>query len=255
MKVLTITNQKGGVGKSTICQNLAAFIASKGKKVLLIDLDAQGNLSACVGADTQGSGARELFEEATKKDLQQLPQKIGDNLFIIHSARELAALDLQLAREDKREYKLKNTMQYFKGVDLIIIDTPPALSTITTNALAAADYVLIPSKADLLSLNGIEGIYSTIAQVKKRANKKLDLIGIILNQYRANTIYSRGFKENIEELAENLGTEVIAPPLRDAIAIQEAQAYEVDIFSYAPKAAITKDYERLCANICKKLAI
>lgn len=238
-QIVSIINQKGGVGKSTTSQTLAAGLSIKGFKVLLIDMDSQGNLSFSVGADKQGISVLEVLKK--ESPAADSIQHIG-SIDIIPASISLAGADMQLTEMGK-EYKLKEAIEPIKKFyDYIIIDTPPALGILTINALTASDSVIIPAQADIYSIDAIGQLYSTITAVKKYTNKELSIAGILLTRFSDRTVLSRDLANMIQGTADQLGTRLFKSTIREAIAIKEAQVVQSDIFAYAPKSKVADDY-------------
>ena len=240
MKILAVINQKGGVGKSTTAAAIAAGLLLKGYKVLAVDLDAQSNLTYNYAADNKRATALGLLTgEVTATDAIQ-HTKSGD---IIAASKALAGADAFIADTGK-EYRLKEALEDVKPLyDYIIIDTPPALGILTINALTACHSVIIPAQADIYSLQGIEQLYGTIEAVKHFANKKLTIEGILLTRYAGRSVISKDMRDNLEELSRAIGTKVFKTPIRECVAIREAQAMHTDIYTYSRKSNASKDYE------------
>lgn len=238
-KVIAIVNQKGGVGKSTTAQALAAGLSLKGYKTLSIDLDAQGNLTYTTGAKTDGATALGVLTGELKlKDAIQHTHS-GD---IVAANKALSGADAFIADTGK-EYKLKESLESVKtAYDYIIIDTPPALGILTINALTACDSVIIPAQADIYSLQGIEQLAETMKPVKKYCNPGLTIEGIVLTRYSSRSILSREIAELAEQLAAKLGTKLFKTTIREAIAVKESQISQQSLYNYAPKAKVTEDY-------------
>lgn len=237
--VTAIINQKGGVGKSTTSQTLAAGLSLKGFKVLLIDMDSQGNLSFSVGANKAAVSILEVLkQEATAAEAIQT---IG-SLDIIPASISLAGADMQLVEMGK-EYRLKEALEPIKGkYDYIVIDTPPALGILTINALTAADNIVIPSQADIYSVDAIGQLYNTVRAVQQYTNKELSIKGILLTRYSDRTILSRDLADMIQRTAEQLNTKLFKATIREAIGIKEAQAQKQDIFAYSGNSKVAGDY-------------
>ena len=240
-QIISIINQKGGVGKSTTSQSLAAGLSIKGFKVLLIDMDSQGNLSFSVGANKQGISVLEILKKEVPAE--ESIQHIG-TIDIIPASISLAGADMQLTEMGK-EYRLKEAIEPVKKrYDYIIIDTPPALGILTINALTASDSVIIPAQADIYSIDAIGQLYSTIRAVKQYTNRDLSITGILLTRFSDRTVLSRDLANMIQNTAEQLGTRLFDSTIREAIAIKEAQVSQSDIFAYAPKSKVADDYMR-----------
>jgi len=249
MKIIAVINQKGGVCKSTNALNIGAALSRKGKKVLYIDLDAQGSLSFALKVDTEKSGnAMAILEKQkiTTDDIQQTPQ--GD---VIASTPLLSNADIILTQVGK-EYRLKKAIKTLsKPYEYCIIDTPPALSILTVNALTACTGLIIPAQTDIFSLQGITQLNVTINAVKEYCNPSLYIMGIVLNRYNARMILNREIEKQANNIAEQIGTKVYRTKIRECIAVKEAQAMQEDIFTYAPKSNAAIDYTALSNEIVK----
>jgi chromosome partitioning protein len=245
MNIVAIINQKGGVGKSTTAAAIGAALLLKGQRVLFIDLDAQGNLSDTIGAES-GQSALELINKTVKAEDTIQRTKQGD---IIASSPALAGADAIMTMVGK-EYKLKEALDEVQyNYDFIIIDTPPALGILTVNALTACHSCIIPAQADTYSLQGIKQLYQTIEVVKRYCNPLLEVLGILLTRYNAKAVISREIAETIEEIAKELKTKLYKTKIRECIAIKEAQALKQNIFGYAPKSNAAIDYTALLSEI------
>lgn len=247
-KAIAVINQKGGVGKSTTALAIGAGLSLKGYSVLFIDLDAQGNLSYTLGADTKGYNAMGVLErpETAKEEIQHTPQ--GD---IIASSPKLAGAD-KLLEETGKEYRLKEALESLQGAyDYIIVDTPPALGILTINALTACTGAIIPAQADIYSLQGIGQLSSTIETVKKYCNPSLSIMGIVITRFNGRSIIRREVAEMLEHTADQLHTKLFSSKIRECTALVEAQATKQNIYSYAPRSNATADYKALVDEIIK----
>ena len=241
-KCIAVINQKGGVGKSTTAENLAAGLSIKGYKTLAIDLDAQANLTYTAGAKTTGATALGVLTGEVKAEDAIQHTACGD---VIAANKALAGADAFIADTGK-EYRLKEALESIKGrYDYIIVDTPPALGILTVNALTACDSVIIPAQADIYSLQGIEQLAETMKPVKKHCNPALRIEGILLTRYSPRSVLSREVAELAEQLAAKLNTKLFKATIREAIAVKEAQISQQSLYSYAPKAKVTEDYTAL----------
>lgn len=250
LEILAVTNQKGGVGKSTTSHNLGQGLQKRGYKVLLVDLDNQQNLSYTMGANPNIPTSYEVLKEEV--ELKGTIQKTasGD---LIAASPQLAGSDRHITQTDI----LKRALQSIESdYDFVIIDCPPALSILTINALTTANHVIIPAQADIYSLQAISQLHNTIESVKKNANPDLVIAGILLTRYNNRAILSRDLTELINETAQKMQTKVFKSSVREAIAIKECQAMQTDIFTYAPQSNVAKDYsdfiEELLADIQDK---
>lgn len=243
---IAVINQKGGVGKSTTAQAIGVGLILKGYSVLFIDLDAQGNLSYTLGANTNGYNAMGILErpETAKEEIQHTLS--GD---IIASSPKLAGAD-KLLEDTGKEYRLKEALGILQGLyDYTIIDTPPALGILTINALTACTGVIIPAQADPYSLQGIVQLNGTIETVKKYCNPSLSIMGIVITRYNARSTIRREVAEMLEQTAKQLNTKLYSTKIRECVSIVEAQAMKKPIYSYAPRSNATADYKALVAEI------
>jgi chromosome partitioning protein len=249
MEVVVIVNRKGGVGKTATVQALGAGLQQKGYKVLFIDLDSQANLTYGTGADPEApTSLHVLTGEATAKEaIQKTPQ--GD---IIAASALLATADA-IINETGKEYRLKEALASVKkAYDYILIDTPASLGILTINALTASNSALIPVQADAYSLQGIAQINDTVTTVKKYCNKDLKINGIIINRYNGRSTLSKDYREGLAQIAKELKTKLYSTPIRECIAVKEAQALKTDIFTYAPKSNAASDYADFVSEFLKE---
>nr|DAF22519.1 MAG TPA: ParA [Caudoviricetes sp.] len=238
MEIISIINQKGGVGKTTTAQNLTAGLRLQNKKVLLLDLDAQCNLT--------------LLQQATKYKYNIL--NVLKNEVDINTAVEkdfIAGSKFLVGENTEIELnKLKNELQKLKtDYDYIIIDTPPALSNITINALTASTDIIITITADLLPIQGLVDLYKTVQSIQKTSNKNLNIKGILVTRFNKRTILGRTMLNSLIDIAEKLNTKVLNTKIRDSISIKESQAKMTDIFKYARYSTAGRDYRALVKEI------
>jgi len=233
-RITAVTNQKGGVGKTTTALALAGGLSLQGYKTLLIDTDAQANASLTMNADTEQPGIYELLKGEPAR-IQRTAQ--GD---IIPSSISLAGADMEFTQTG-REYLLRDVIAPIKGrYDYIIIDTPPTLGILTINALAAADDVLIPMGADIYSLQGLGQLNTTINRVKKYCNGALKIAGLLITRYSGRAILSQDLRESIAGTAARIGAGLYETVIREGIAVKEAQARQASL--YAEKSNAANDY-------------
>jgi chromosome partitioning protein len=238
-EIISIINQKGGVGKSTTAFALGAGLSLRGFRVLFVDIDAQGNLTDTLRADSESLTSYDLLkrEVSAKEAIKRFPQ-----WDVIPASQSLAGSDITVTG-NKKEYRLKESLKPLeKNYDYIIIDTPPALGVLMTNALTACSWAIIPAQADRYSLKGIVQLHATVDIVKKHSNCNLEVRGILLTRHNTRTILSRDIAEIIEQTAKRLNTKLFSVTIRESIAIKEAQAARQDIYSYAPKSNAVLDY-------------
>lgn len=248
-KIIVVAIQKGGTGKSTTALSLTAGLTLKNKKVLAVDLDAQGNLSGTARAKKNGATALGILTGELKIENAIQHTEIGD---VIAANKTLAGADAFIT-ETGKEYRLREALSQIEtSYDYIIIDTPPALGILTINALTACDSVIIPAQADLYSLESIEELAETIRTVRKYTNQKLIIEGIVLTRYSARSVLSKDIMKLTKQLAVKLETKVFNTTIREAIAIKEAQINRQSIYNYAPKAKVTEDYKALIDELLGK---
>jgi chromosome partitioning protein len=248
-QVLLLATNKGGTGKTTATASLSAALLLRGYKVLLIDVDPQANLSYIVGADATQPGAYEILAQGLKVDNVIQGTRHGD---VISSSPRLA-IDGIISGSGK-EQKLKTALAPFRTLyDFILIDSPPSLGILTVNALIAADGLIIPAQADVLSLQALSQFGATVETIKSHANQKLKTYGIVLMRYSSRMSMNIEAKEAIEKVAQQLGTKVYKTSVRECVVLRESQAQKQSIFSYAPKSHAAKDFEALTTEILKDM--
>ena len=248
-EIFTVINQKGGVGKSTTAAALGAGLTLKGYRVLHIDLDAQGNLTFCMGA---GAAALSSLEVLTGTATAADAIRHTDNGDIIPASPALAGADALITATGK-EYRLREALEPLHDLyDYIVIDTPPALGILTINALTACTGAIIPSQADVFSLQGISMLGQTISTVRKYCNRYLKVKGIVLTRFNSRAVLSRDMADLINQTAQQLQTNLYQTKIRECTALKEAQAVQQDIFSYAPRSNAAADYKALVAEIIEE---
>ncbi|BAL84784.1 putative chromosome partitioning ATPase ParA (plasmid) [Selenomonas ruminantium subsp. lactilytica TAM6421] len=253
-KIYAIANQKGGVGKTTTCHCLAAGLHAQGKKVLLIDLDPQSNLSVLCDAVTDAVNKDAVTMLELLSDKATFPDVIQpmEDYDIAPASMYLASIDSVLTDPIGRPFKLAEKIteaNLRKKYDYIFIDCPPALGTLTSLAIVAADSVIIPAQADILSLQGVSQLYSTIQSARGHANKSLRIAGIVLTRFNARTKISREIHEMFLTAAKQMNTAVFKTQIREGTAIKETQASGENIFKAASNSNVAQDYKALTKEI------
>jgi chromosome partitioning protein len=245
-KIMVFANQKGGVGKTTSAVNLGAYIAEKGKKVLLIDFDPQGNLSSNTGVDLKKPGIYELITgkiEASQA-IQQSPIK---NLSVIPSNIDLTGASVELINLENREYFLKKTIESIDvDFDYIFIDCPPSLGILTLNGLVAAQYVLIPLQCEYFALEGLSLLLKTIQKVQVELNPNLTVGGIIFTMYDKRTNLAH---EVVQEVTSYFKNKVFRTIIPRNVKISEAPSYSKPISLYDRECIGAKSYEQLADEV------
>lgn len=249
-KVIAVTNQKGGVGKTTTAVNLSACLAYKGKRVLVVDCDPQGNA-------TSGFGTEKEKIKASVYDCLVNPDKTFDavmrtkygNLSIIPSSPELSAAEIELATEENREYILKNALDKVKNdYDYVIIDSPPALGMLSINIMTAANSVLVPIQCEYYALEGLTQLINSIRNVKKHSNSKLDIEGIVATMYDARTNLSA---QVLEEVKKYFPDKVYKTVIPRNIRLSEAPSFGEPIIRYDITSKGAEAYFELSKELMK----
>ena len=249
METISIINRKGGVGKTATAQALGAGLLRKGRRVLFVDLDSQANLSYGLGAADAEPGILEVLTGEAPAAAAILHTEQGD---ILPGSAALANAEALISGTGK-EYRLSEKLSGLP-YDYAIIDTPAALGTLTVNALTASGSVIIPVQAEIYSLQGISQLSEAIAAVKKYCNPALTIRGILITRYNGRAILSRDMLANLEAAAEQLRTWVYQTPVRECVAVKEAQASQQDIFTYAPRSNAAKDYTAFIEEFLERMA-
>ncbi len=253
MWTITIATQKGGTGKTTTAAALASCIRRRGRRVLLIDLDQQRNLSRMLKADTSAIGKTSLallLQAAEAKEVIQHTEQ-GD---IIAAGKNLQTADIVFKETTGKEYLLQESLaELKKDYDFVIIDCPPALGVVTVNALTAADVVVIPAEAAGFSMDGMDDISDTIRQVRRYCNKRLKIGGILLTRYDSNSNLSKAMVDIAGTLAKQIGTKLYKTVIRNSVRVREAQFLKQDLFDYAGKSNPATDYEAFADELLQDL--
>ena len=235
-KVITVVNQKGGVGKSTVSQFTGNELSARGYEVLFIDLDPQGNLSYSLGINIlELENNQTIYEPLTNGTDAGKVILTTEQADVIPASQLLASLDIVT-------YALNNALEPLKNAyDVIVIDTPPTLSTLVINALTASDTLVIPALADAYSLQGLGQLRNTIEAVQEATNPSLTIAGILLTKYDKRKVLTRTIHKMLKDTASSLNTKVFNAKIRDAIAVTEAQSMQQDLLQYDPHANVVRD--------------
>lgn len=242
-KVISLSNRKGGVGKTTSCINIGASLNQMKKKVLILDLDPQANLSQSLGIINPENN----IYGALKGHYEIQPIEIMKGFHVIPSVTELAMAELELNNEMAREYFLKEIIDKIKqNYDYVLIDCPPSLGLLTLNALTASDQILVPLQAEYLSTQGLAKLLEIVQMMKKKLNPDLYIGGVFLTQYDDRKKLN---KEVFEIVHTHFNTEIFKTKIRNNISLAEAPAFGMDIFRYNSKSNGALDYQALAKEI------
>lgn len=250
--IIVIANQKGGVGKTTTAINLSAACAIEGKRVLLIDLDPQGNSSlSFVSSDEINGSAYEFFTETQQSWKDFVYDTKIQNLHLIPARINLAKLESKLVGDFDAIFRLRDRIEQIKpSYDLVFIDTPPTLGLITVNALVAASHVLIPIQSSYFALEGTDDLLETIEKVRARPNPELDLLGVLVTLFDKRTALSKDVEAHIRKVFGNKAFKTI---ITRSVRLEESPAHKEAIFSYAPNSSGAIEYKKLSKEVLTRV--
>lgn len=249
-EIIAILNQKGGVGKTTTAINLASYLAKLGQKVLVVDLDPQGNATSGLGLDKQAHASGSYDVLLGRKILQAalVPAKFDGQVFVLPTGQNLAAAEIDLVSLPNREQALKTALKDV-GHDYVIIDCPPALSLLTINALTAATSLLIPVQSEYYALEGLTQLLEVVQQVRQGLNPQLELLGVLLTMYDSRTSLSEQVRG---EVAGYFGDKVFEVVVPRNVRLAEAPSHGQPISQYDKWSKGARAYKQLAKEVHKR---
>ena len=250
-RLLAIANQKGGVGKTTTAVNMATALAAVGKRVMLIDLDPQGNATTGLGVNRSSirkSAYDLMFEENLNAAELAIATKVP-GLFVVPSSIHLSGAEIELVTERRREYKLREALRRPLPFDYVIIDCPPSLSLVTLNALVAVDAVVVPLQCEFYALEGLSHLVKTIERVKQHFNPKLDIHGILLTMYDPRNRLSGAVADDVREF---FGEKVYNTVIPRNVRLSEAPSYGLPAIVYDMKCPGAQAYIKLAGEVIRR---
>jgi chromosome partitioning protein len=250
--IITVANQKGGVGKTTTAINLSAAVANKGFKTLLIDLDPQAN-STMSYVDVRGV-RRSMYDVLVTEEVEfeevVVPTQV-ENLFLAPSRISLAKLESKLIGDLDGPFRLKDKLAKSIGdYDYVFIDTPPTLGMITVNAMVASSHVLVPIQSSYFALEGTDDLLETIEKIKARPNPNLQLLGVVITMHDKRTTLARDIHEQIGQV---FGDRLFNTIITKSIRLEESPAYKESIFTFAPRSSGAMEYYSLSEEVLSRV--
>jgi chromosome partitioning protein len=250
--VITIANQKGGVGKTTTAINLAAALAAKRKKTLLVDMDPQGNSTISFLQEQEVKGSiYEVLVDPTVQIRDVIHPTAHADLFLVPARISLAKLEGKLIGDFDSHFRLRDRIETVRSsYDFIIIDTPPTLGLITVNALVAATHLLIPIQSSYYALEGTDDLLETLDKVKSRPNPELQVLGVLITLHDKRTTLSRDVSDKIQDA---FGDKVFKTVISKSIRLEESPAYKESIFTFAPHSSGAFEYYSLSEEVMARV--
>jgi chromosome partitioning protein len=246
--IIAILNQKGGVGKTTTAINLAAYLAKDGRRVLLADMDPQGNSTSGLGLDKQNLSSTLYDVLFSRADIAQTTHKINSKLHVLPANANLAGAEVELVSQSGREMQLRNALAGL-DYDFILIDCPPSLGLLTINALAAANSVLIPVQAEYYALEGLSQLLSVIQQVRQALNPGLDILGVVITLYDSRNSLSEQVKKELENY---FGAKLFSTVVPRNVRLAEAPSFGKPIMEHDKWSKGARAYKTLAREVEKR---
>ena len=255
MKIISVSNVKGGVGKTSTAAILSAGLTQRGNSVLMIDSDPQTNLTMCFLPEPPDGTPSIYHVYADGKSLDEVRTSIKENLDLIIGDFELCNADMQFLKAGRLKMLRKAIKSIKSDYDFIVIDTPPNLGILSLNAFLVSDYIIVPMAADSFSLKGVRLLKQTLDEVTEETEKAVSVTGLLLTKYTNRTNVSKLLEKSINSAAELLDTKVFNSRIRQATVLQESQVAKVDLLEYAPKAPVTLDYQAFIDEFLERIEV
>lgn len=255
MKLISVSNIKGGVGKTTTAAVMSVGLATRGYKVLMIDSDPQTNLTMCFIPEPPDATPSLYHVYAEGKTLDEVKTTLKQNLDLVIGDFELCNADMQFLKAGRLKMLRKAFRDLKTNYDFVVIDTPPNLGILSLNAFLVSDYILVPMAADSFSLKGVRLLKQTLDEVEEETEKELSVVGLLLTKYTNRTNVSRLLEKSVNSAANLLNTKVFESRIRQATIVQESQIAKIDLLTYAPKAPVTTDYQAFIDELLNRIGV
>ena len=250
MRVISFVNQKGGVAKTTSCVNIGASLADQGRRVLLVDLDAQGSLSTSTGLKEIGADELTVYEVLKGADIREAVRTLSDDLAVVPTDIRLSGAEIELSSVPGREFLLREALTAFEDVfDYVLIDCPPSLGVLTLIALTASDGVIVPVKADYLALKGMSQLVDVISVVKRRMNPGLEIVGVIATFFNSRRNLDQQIVDQIETFFPG---KLFETKISQNTALAEAPSQGKNIFEYDSRSKGAQQYRTLAEELIER---